>query len=343
MEKIIFKTIVGSQAYGTAGPNSDIDIKGIYMQDIDELITFGYKEQYEVSKDETYYELRRFLQLLESANPTVLEMLFMPANCVLIQSPEFELISKNRLNFLTKRCHLSFAGYAIAQIKKAKSLDKKLNWEDTRIERKDAIDFCYVYVDGTTYAANQFLKNNNFSQEKCGMVKLNHIKDSYALYYSDTQGQYKGVFSKQGNEIKLSSVAVTEKPLAMLYFNKEGYSRHCKDYLEYTEWLANRNTQRYVDIAGHNQKIDGKNLLHCRRLLDMALEIAEHKTLTVSRPNAEYLLKIRKGEVDLETIINQAEEDIVKLEELYKNSDLPEAVSHEFVNELLLEIRHFKC
>jgi uncharacterized protein len=342
MKKIIFKTIIGSQAYGTSTKNSDLDIKGVYIQDIDDIISFNYLEQFEVTKDECYFEVRRFLQLLESANPTVLEMLFMPKDCVLENSAEFELISKNREKFLTKRCYHSFAGYAIAQIKKAKALDKKMNWEQDRIERKLPLEFCYMYLNGKTYPAAEYLKSKNLIVENCGLVKLNHLKDCYALYYSKKEGIYNGLFSENGNDVKLSSVLKGENPIGMMYFNKENYSKHCKDYLEYTEWLNSRNVQRYVDIKGHNQKIDGKNLLHCRRLLDVAAEIAELKTINVRRPNAEYLLKIRKGEVDLETIILNAEEDILKLDELYKKSDLPDEVDHEFVNELLLEIRHLK-
>ena len=342
MKKIIFKTIVGSQAYGTSTKNSDLDIKGVYIQDIDDIISFNYLEQFEVNKDECYFEVRRFLQLLESANPTVLEMLFMPKDCVLENSAEFELIFKKREKFLTKRCYHSFAGYAIAQIKKAKALDKKMNWEQDRIERKLPLDFCYIYLNGKTYSAFEYLESKNLKVENCGLVKLNHLKDCYALYYSEKEGIYNGLFSENGNDVKLSSVLKGENPIGMMYFNKENYSKHCKDYLEYTEWLNSRNVQRYVDIKGHNQKIDGKNLLHCRRLLDVASEIAELKTINVRRPNAEYLLKIRKGEVDLETIILKAEEDILKLDELYKKSDLPDEVDHEFVNELLLEIRHLK-
>ena len=67
--------MVGSQAYGTATPNSDQDFKGVFIQHEDDILGFNYVEQYEVSKDECYYEVRRFLQLLQSANPTVLEML----------------------------------------------------------------------------------------------------------------------------------------------------------------------------------------------------------------------------------------------------------------------------
>lgn len=337
---IIFKTTVGSQAYGTATPTSDQDFKGVYVQAADDILSFNYCEQIEVSKDECYYEVRRFLQLLQSANPTVLEMLYMPADCVLQQSKAFDLIVENRHKFLTKKCLQSFGGYAVAQIKKAKGLDKKMNWERQRVVRKTILDFCYVYENGKTRSLEAFLTANNYCQEQCGLVKLDHFRDCYALYYEETAGFYKGISSENGNDVRLSSVPKGKQPLTVLYFNKEGYSTHCKDYLEYSEWLENRNTQRYVDIKGHQQQIDGKNLLHCRRLLDMALEIAVQKQLVVRRPNADYLLQIRRGEVDLESIIGQAEKDIEQLEKWFITSDLPEDLDKEWVNELLLQIRH---
>ena len=113
-----------------------------------------------------------------------------------------------------------------------------------------------------------------------------------------------------------------------------------KDYNEYVKWLENRNTQRYVDIEGHGQQIDGKNLLHCRRLLDVAMEIPTLKTILVKRPNANELLDIRKGKVDLDTIIDKAEEDIKLLDDLYLNSSLPDKVDEEFLNDLLIQIRN---
>ena len=127
--------------------------------------------------------------------------------------------------------------------------------------------------------------------------------------------------------------------VTILYFNKEGFSSHCRDYLQYQDWLANRNTQRFVEIENHNQQIDGINLLHCRRLLDMAIEIATEKTIKVRRENAEELLKIRRGEIDLEQFIAKAEEEIENLEELFQKSNLPDEVDPVFVNELLLKVR----
>ncbi len=72
----------------------------------------------------------------------------------------------------------------------------------------------------------------------------------------------------------------------------------------------------------------------------MAIEIAETNTLNVLRPNAEYLLKIRKGEIPLKEIIDQAEIDLKKLDVIYSNSNLPQSVDMDFVNNLLLQIRH---
>ncbi len=338
--KIIFKTLVGSRAYGTNIETSDFDYKGIYIQKNDDLLCFRYTEQIDVGKDECYYEIRRFLQLAQSANPTILEMLFMEDESIAISSPVFEYLRFHRQKFLTKKCAQSFGGYAVAQIKKAKGLNKKMNWEKERIERKTPFDFCYIHEDGKTIPLEIFLKKNAMLEQNCGLVNLNHFRDCYALFYGKNMG-FRGVCLDESNQLRLSSTPKHMKPVAVLYYNKDGYSSHCKDFKEYQTWIENRNTQRYVDLKNHDQKIDGKNLLHCRRLLDMAIEIAKDKTIKVRRPNADYLLKIRKGEVPLEEIIDQAEKDIEILDELYDKSDLPKTVDIEFINELLLKIRHW--
>lgn len=123
--KIIFKAIVGSRSYGTNIETSDTDYKGIYIQDSDEILSNRYKEQIQVGPDECYYELGRFIQLAQSGNPTVLELLFSPKDCILVTSPEYELLRANADMFLTKKCQMAFAGYAFDQIKKAKGLNKK--------------------------------------------------------------------------------------------------------------------------------------------------------------------------------------------------------------------------
>jgi len=364
-KNIIFKTIVGSQAYGTATVNSDLDVKGIYVQSLNEILGFNYIEQINVSKDETYYEVKRFLELLVQGNPTMLELLFMPENCIIEKKPIFDFILKHKDKFITKKCLESFGGYAISQIRKAKGLDKKMNWESFQMKRKSVLDFCYVLLpNGGSKLFNEWLNDDynkkyrddfsNFypmpgserTYADFGLAAIDHARDTYNLYDLSIE-KYKEKISNCGiisdliksNNVQLTSIPKGIKPFGILIFNKDGFSSHCKKYKEWKNWLENRNIQRYVDNVNHNQKIDGKNLLHCRRLLDMALEIAKDKQVIVQRPNADYLLKIKRGEVSLNEIIEKAEEDILILNDLTKTCDLPDEINKEFLNDLLIKIR----
>lgn len=343
--KIIYKGIVGSQAYGTSIPTSDIDYKGVYVQPDSDLLTFNYREQLEKGKDECYYEIRRFIQLLGTANPTVLEMLYLPLDCVAIADPAWDILVKHRDKFLTKKCLQSFGGYAVAQIKKARGLDKKMNWENSRVTRKGVMDFCYVITPLGTRPLKDWLayqKGNHCWQQNYGVSAINNARDLYFIYPSDGELGYHGIVNadETSNDLRLSSIPKEESLKGhVMTYNQDGYIRHCKDFREYSEWLEKRNTQRYVDTTEHGQKIDGKNLMHCRRLLDMAIEIANDGKISVRRPNADYLLKIRKGEIKLEDIINEAEQDLKGLDWIYEQSNLPDEVDMNFMNELLLEIR----
>lgn len=79
--------------------------------------------------------------------------------------------------------------------------------------------------------------------------------------------------------------------------------------------------------------------MHCRRLLEMAREIGEGKGIIVRRPNREELISIRKGEVDLQSLIDRAEKDILEIDKLFANSELPDSVDKELVHKLLTSIR----
>ena len=322
--QFIFKAIVGSRAYGTNLPTSDIDYKGIYQQPFNDILSFKYKDQYQIGKDESYYEIKRFIELLKTANPTVLELLYSPEDCILINTNHYKFLSNHRDKFLTKQCLNSFGGYAVQQIKKAKGLDKKMNWEKNRIERKTPLDFCFIFNEGITIPLTEFLSKNNMEQHYCGLAKVDHFRDAYSLYY-DYQMQYgsisnrevtpmgySGLIGEDSNDLRLSSIPKYATSLGIVYYNKDAYTIHCKEFNQYQSWLKERNEERYIDTVNHDQKIDGKNLLHCRRLLDIAAEIVTDRTIKVRRPNADYLLSIRKGEVNLDYLIKKAEEDIEK-------------------------------
>jgi predicted nucleotidyltransferase len=67
-----------------------------------------------------YYSLRRVIELLTQANPNILELLFMPDDCVLKTSPEMQQLIAARDTFVSKQCADTHIGYAMSQIKKAR-------------------------------------------------------------------------------------------------------------------------------------------------------------------------------------------------------------------------------
>ena len=349
----LYLVIRGSHAYGTNIESSDTDYAGVFIQSMDDIFGFNYKEQINDDKNDTViYEVRRFLQLLASNNPTVLELLNTPEDCVIYKDPVFDLILNDRDKFITKVCAKSFGGYAKQQISKAKGQDKKQNWEKDKVTRKTPLDFCYIHRGEKSISLVNFMEEKGMDQRFCGLSNIPHSRDTYALFYDfkeeETNGEiknlgFKGIAFEDSNQVRLSSIPVDVPKnyfIGHISYNKDGYSQHCKDYLSYQEWLEKRNEARWVDVQSHGQTIDGKNMMHCMRLIQMSREIAEGKGIIVKRPNASELISIRKGEVDLQTLIDNVENEILEIDNLFDNSNLPNSVDSDFVHNLLVKIRN---
>jgi hypothetical protein len=97
--------------------------------------------------------------------------------------------------------------------------------------------------------------------------------------------------------------------------------------------------QKGIVYGSKHQKIDGKNMMHCMRLIKMATEIGEGKGIIVRRPDAQELLTIRRGEVDLDSLIEIADKAIENMDEVFEKSNLPNNVDKNLVNNLLVSIR----
>jgi len=378
--KPLLLVIRGSHAYGTNIETSDTDYAGVFIQSKEDIFGFNYKEQINDDKNDTViYEIKRFLQLLASNNPTVLELLNTPKDCIIYKDPIFDLVLENRDKFITKVCAKSFGGYGKMQIQKAKGQNKKQNWEKDKVTRKDVLDFVYV-LEGPKSIPWKKWNDGRYEEKFIGVVNVPNAMNVYAVYYDadahlyfseniseetriilakqiellktrKESGQpmgfgYKGLVKTgegqnvaESNALRLSSIPKGEEPICNIVYNKDGYSEHCKDYKSYEDWLANKNDARWVDVKSHGQKIDGKNMMHSRRLMDMAREIALGLGINVRRDNAQELIDIRKGKIDLQTLIEQVEAEIIEIDELFTNSNLPDKVDESFVNEILIKIR----
>jgi predicted nucleotidyltransferase len=372
--KPLYLVIRGSHAYGTNIETSDTDYSGIFIQSMEDILGNKYIEQINDDKNDTViYEIRRFLELLGTNNPTVLELLNTPEDCVIYKDPVFDLILNNKEKFITKICSKSLGGYAKQQISKAKGQNKKQNWEKDKVSRKEVLDFVYV-IEGEKSIPWKVWNDNKYEEKFIGVVNVPNARDIYAIYYDSLARNmfsenvsestrntlikfqkesgnpmgfgYKGlvktgegVNSAESNQLRLSSIPKEESPICVVTYNKDGYTQHCNDYKSYQTWLEQRNEARWVDVQSHGQKIDGKNMMHCMRLIQMSREIAEGKGIIVRRPNTKELISIRKGEVDLQTLIDKVEKEIVEIDKLFEESNLPDSIDTEFINNLIVKIR----
>jgi len=128
---IIFEAVSGSHSHGTNTPQSDLDLRGLFILPSEwHKSIFHAPEEVSIdSQDIKYYELKKFIGLAADCNPTICEMLFPPADCVRVMTPAMEKLIRNRHLFISTKAYHTFSGYAVAQIKKAKGQGKMVHDE----------------------------------------------------------------------------------------------------------------------------------------------------------------------------------------------------------------------
>ena len=152
---------------------------------------------------------------------------------------------------------------------------------------------------------------------------------------------YRGVIKAdaKADEIRLSSIEDKhQRPMCFIYYNKDGYSVHCRQYAEYQEWVKNRNPSRYESDLEKNY--DSKNMMHCFRLIHMACEIAEGKGLTMRRTrDHQFLMDVRNHKYEYDEIIAMLEQEKERMNSLMEQSTIREHLDTDFLNSLMIEIR----
>ncbi|WP_341903820.1 nucleotidyltransferase domain-containing protein [Fluviicola taffensis] len=337
---LLLKCISGSRAYGLDTPQSDTDYKGIFLSPKKEFYGSDFQDQVaNETNDIVYYEWRKFVDLLGKNNPTILELLATPSDSVLYKHPLIESLDASE--FLSKLCCQTFAGYAQSQIKKARGLNKKIS-NPIETVRKEIPDFCFVIDGMNVIPLTQWLGTRNLNETDCGLVKIPHMRDVYALFHNSQVNEIslKGIYSgTDSNDVLLSSIPKGIQPLSLMSFNKDAYSIHCKEYAQYWEWIEKRNESRYQSTVSHGKNYDAKNMMHTFRLLHMAEEIAKEGKIFVRRTDRDFLMNIREGKFEYEDLLLKAEEKVELIESLFEKSTLPQEPNLDRLEELLVEVR----
>ena len=352
--RIIYQYTAGSHLYGLNVPTSDFDTRGIYFVPKDEYITLGNVNPQvgDEKSDVLFYTLGRFLELLKKANPNVMEALWVPEDCVQVCNRKImSHLFQNRKMFVTKESYFSHANYATAQIGRAKGCNKRVNNPQPK-ERPKREDFCYVIQKNIfggysgeyteSFPARPVpLKDTKIDLSKCHVAALERVPNTFRLYdYSDSE--CKGVF--RGNDsLVCESIPIEDEIkrfIGLLVYNHSEYEKAIKEHAQYHEWIAKRNPTRWIDQEKGLLQFDGKNMMHCIRLMMSSEHVLLHgePLVRVTGEQRDHLMRIRKGDFTYEEIMQDVEVRKARLEKLFSESKLPEDVDHAKVERLYKEL-----
>ena len=262
---VILLGLAGSYSYGTNNENSDIDIRGVALNQKSDLIGLSEYEQYvDDNTDTVIYSFNKMITLLLSCNPNTIEPLGLnPEHYLFLNDLGRSLIDNTKL-FLSKRAIHSFGAYADAQLRRLQNALARDSYPQA--EREQHI---FNSVKNTLYSLNS--RYNVFEN---GGLKI-YIDDAVNPEYE------KEIFVDAN---------LTHYPL--------------RDYKSIWNEMANV-VRDYDKIGKRNKKKDdnhlNKHAMHLMRLFMMAIDILEKQEIhTYRTAEHDLLLSIRRGDYQKE-------------------------------------------
>ena len=116
---VILLGLAGSYSYGTNIEGSDIDIRGITLNQKSDLIGLTQFEQYvDDNTDTVIYGFNKIITLLLNCNPNTIELLGLNPEHYLYLNDIGKMLLDNKKLFLSRKAIQSFGGYADAQLRR---------------------------------------------------------------------------------------------------------------------------------------------------------------------------------------------------------------------------------
>ena len=134
-ESVLLEGIVGSTAYGLAGPQSDVDRLGVFAAPTVAFHGLNPPQESIVERDpdRTLHEAGKYCRLALSGNPTAIELLWLPAELYEVRTPLGDELVGLRSAFLSApRVKDAFLGYASQQLDRLVNKRRSGNWLDRR-------------------------------------------------------------------------------------------------------------------------------------------------------------------------------------------------------------------
>lgn len=282
---ICYLTIGGSRAYGTNNENSDVDIRGVFIERPSDIFGSTDYEQYDSNETDTViYSLRKFIHLCQNCNPNVIEMLGTKEDHILYQNELGKSIRNHAELFLSKRAYYTFAGYATAQLRRLKNALAHDSYpEDEKAEH-----------------IRQSLESMMHSCEE-----QYHLENGSITFFVDGEEGKKDIYT---------DVAIRHVSLRRFISVNNAMASMLRNY----DKLNHRNSKK--DEA-HLRK----HAMHLIRLYLMGIDILRGSGINTYRSKEHnMLLDIRSGKISLDEVFKMQEEYDEEMKAALKASKLPE-------------------
>lgn len=308
-QNLILVGVAGSHAYGTNIADSDIDIRGVTLNQKSDLLGMTHFEQYvDDNTDTTIYSFRKMIYLLMGCNPNTCEILGLKKEHYLFLSDIGQELLNHKSMFLSKLAIHSFGGYAGQQLRRLQNALARDSFSQSEKERhilnsiKNAMyDFQNRYTK-FTYGAIQLYVDQ--AEKTCFDTEI--FMDVHLKHYPVRD--YNGICSELQSIVK--------------NYDKIGKRNHKKD-------------DNHLN----------KHAMHLIRLFMMAIDILEKEEINTFREQEqELLLQIRngvfqneKGEFRTEfyDLLSEYEK---RLEYASEHTSLPDEPNYKVIEEFVISV-----
>lgn len=306
---VILLGLAGSYSYGTNIDGSDIDVRGITLNQKSDLIGLTQFEQHvDDNTDTVIYAFNKIITLLLSCNPNTIELLGFNPEHYLYLNDIGQMLLDNKKLFLSRRAIQSFGGYADAQLRRLQNA----------------------------------LARDTFPQSEKEQHIFNSVKNAIHGFNSSYKNFEYGSF-----EIFIDK-AVNPELETEIFVNANMTHYPLRDYASMWNTMANV-VRDYEKIGKRNKKKDAihlnKHAMHLIRLFMMALDILEKGEInTYSAKEHDLLMDIRFGKYQKEdgTFLDSFYDMITDFEKRLnyasENTDLPEEPDVKKVQDLVMTI-----
>lgn len=340
--RTVLLVVHGSRAYGTARPDSDLDLRGVavaprrYRDGFLHRFEQAATDPHQGPADVVVFDIRKFLQLCADGNPAMLEVLWVDPADRLVVTPAGQRLLDQRERLLSRKVLHTYKGYALAQLRRIETHRKWLLQPPPHPPTRAA----FGLPDRPVAPADQVAAAEAAVRKKVDSWEIDfgrlddaeklHVQDQIVRHLAELQIGHDDRHRAAGRLLGYDDNFLD------LLDRERKYTAAKRHHQAYQAWREHRNRAR-ADLEGRHG-YDTKHALHLVRLLRMGKEILTEGVVRVRRPDAAELLAVRDGAWTYDQLMAWAEAQAAELDVLAARSTLPKSPDLEAIDELCREV-----